>query len=190
MIRTTGRLLRRQGYHGTGLNQIVAEAEAPKGSMYFYFPGGKAELAAAAVEDYAGKVTDILRQLVVETGSAAQGVAAYLDRMADGFDRVGFAEGCTVATAAAEVAPQEPRIGDATRHALEAWTEQLAKQLVFEGHPASEAHRLATAAITLIEGSIVMAKGMQSTAPVREVRDTVVALLTSPKRRPRAKSPS
>ncbi len=182
MIRTTGRLLRQQGYHGTGLNQIVAEAGAPKGSMYFYFPGGKAELAAAAVDRYAGKVTELLLALLAEHGTAAGAVAAYLDRMATGFDERGFADGCTVASAAAEVAPNEPVIGSATKRALVAWTEALAARLVAEGHPGSEAHRLATAAITLIEGAIVMAKGTQSTDPVREVRDTVVALLTPPPR--------
>src|ERR1700709_759394 len=37
-------LFRRQGYNGTGLKQVVAEADAPFGSLYHHFPGGKAEL--------------------------------------------------------------------------------------------------------------------------------------------------
>ena len=49
MVVTTAKLLQRQGYNGTGLNQIVAEAEAPKGSLYFHFPGGKEQLAAEAI---------------------------------------------------------------------------------------------------------------------------------------------
>ena len=49
LIRTAMRLFRRQGYASTGLNQILAESGAPKGSLYHYFPGGKEELAVAAV---------------------------------------------------------------------------------------------------------------------------------------------
>ena len=49
-IASTGRLLRRQGYAATGLNEIVSRSGAPKGSLYFHFPGGKEELAAAAME--------------------------------------------------------------------------------------------------------------------------------------------
>jgi TetR/AcrR family transcriptional repressor of lmrAB and yxaGH operons len=180
MVRTTGRLLRQQGYHGTGLNQIVAEAEAPKGSMYFHFPGGKAQLAAAAIDHFSERVMRLLHDLVVEHGSQAAGMAAYLDRMAEGFDRVGFAEGCTVATVAAEAAPQEPRLAEATGRALRGWIDALAQGLELEGHEPLEAHRLATAGIALIEGAIVMARGTQSSEPVRQVRDVIAALLAKP----------
>lgn len=44
-------LLRRQGYHATGLAEIVATAGAPRGSLYFHFPGGKEELVCAALAD-------------------------------------------------------------------------------------------------------------------------------------------
>ena len=43
-------LFRRQGYAGTGLNDIVELSGAPKGSLYHYFPDGKASIAEAAVD--------------------------------------------------------------------------------------------------------------------------------------------
>jgi TetR/AcrR family transcriptional repressor of lmrAB and yxaGH operons len=188
MVRTTGRLLRQQGYHGTGLNQIVAEAEAPKGSMYFHFPGGKAQLAAAAIDHFSERVMRLLHDLVVEHGSQAAGMGAYLDRMADGFERVGFEEGCTVATVAAEAAPCEPRLAEATGRALRGWIDALAQGLELEGHDPVTAHRLATAGIALIEGAIVMARGTQSAEPVRQVRDVITTLLAKPAKRARAAS--
>src|ERR1700692_1364108 len=48
-LRATAELLQRQGYSATAVNEIVARSGAPKGSLYFLFPGGKEELAIAAM---------------------------------------------------------------------------------------------------------------------------------------------
>ncbi|GAA3331467.1 hypothetical protein GCM10020331_088170 [Ectobacillus funiculus] len=40
-----------QGYHATGLNQILTESETPKGSLYYHFPNGKEQLAIEAVNN-------------------------------------------------------------------------------------------------------------------------------------------
>lgn len=47
------RLFQQFGYHGVGLSEILAEARAPKGSLYHHFPDGKAQLAVAAVDSIA-----------------------------------------------------------------------------------------------------------------------------------------
>ncbi|MBK8129269.1 MAG: TetR/AcrR family transcriptional regulator [bacterium] len=44
IIQSTCQLIEIQGYHATGIKQILAESEAPKGSLYYYFPDGKDEL--------------------------------------------------------------------------------------------------------------------------------------------------
>src|SRR5919109_4577663 len=49
VIQTAASLFRAQGYHATGLNQVIAEGRAPKGSLYFHFPGGKEQLAVESL---------------------------------------------------------------------------------------------------------------------------------------------
>ncbi|MCB1006569.1 MAG: TetR/AcrR family transcriptional regulator, partial [Acidimicrobiales bacterium] len=143
MIRSTARLIRRQGYYGTGLNDIVAEADAPKGSLYFHFPGGKVQLAAEALDLFGTNVERMLADGIVELGSASAAVAAYLDRVADGFDTRGTGNGCAIAVVAAEAAPSEPALAEATSRALRLWTDGLTRQLVSEGHTEAQAHALA-----------------------------------------------
>ena len=46
MVEAAARLLARQGYHATGVAQVLAEAGAPRGSLYFHFPAGKEQMAA------------------------------------------------------------------------------------------------------------------------------------------------
>ena len=58
LIYTAARLFRQQGYAATGINDILREAGAPKGSFYHYFPGGKEELGAAAIRHAMGLSRD------------------------------------------------------------------------------------------------------------------------------------
>ena len=49
IMETTAQLFQRYGYTGTGLKQIVAEANAPFGSIYHHFPNGKAQLGEEVI---------------------------------------------------------------------------------------------------------------------------------------------
>src|SRR5437016_13371310 len=49
IVETSAELFRRQGYSATGVKQIVTAAQAPFGSLYHFFPGGKEQLGAEAV---------------------------------------------------------------------------------------------------------------------------------------------
>ena len=49
IVQTSAELFRRQGYNATGVKQIVTAAQAPFGSIYHHFPGGKEQLGAEAI---------------------------------------------------------------------------------------------------------------------------------------------
>lgn len=50
ILRAASKLFQVKGYNATGLNEILKESGAPKGSLYYYFPNGKEELALAAIK--------------------------------------------------------------------------------------------------------------------------------------------
>src|SRR3954454_18647375 len=49
IVHRSAELFRRQGFAGTGVKQIVAEASAPFGSLYHFFPGGKEQLGEEVI---------------------------------------------------------------------------------------------------------------------------------------------
>ena len=71
MIDTTARLLLLRGYYGTALSDILAESGAPRGSLYFHFPGGKDELVLAATQASADATTAALVETLARAGVAA-----------------------------------------------------------------------------------------------------------------------
>ena len=66
-IATAERLFRIQGYTATGLTQILEESGAPKGSFYFHFPRGKAQLAEEAIDNYIANRIAVLRDISANT---------------------------------------------------------------------------------------------------------------------------
>jgi TetR/AcrR family transcriptional repressor of lmrAB and yxaGH operons len=177
LVRSTSRLLRTQGYAATGLNQVMAEADAPKGSMYFHFPGGKVELAAAAVDHFAERVTRRMDRYLADHDTVREAVTAIFDAYVEHLDQTGFTEGCAVATVALDAAATHETLAAATSRALRTWTGTLASGLEAEGRSPGQAHALATLIIATIEGTIVMAKGEHSTEPIATTRDLLKTLL-------------
>ncbi|MDP1683903.1 TetR/AcrR family transcriptional regulator, partial [Hydrogenophaga sp.] len=58
--------LRRRGLHGIGLTELLAQAGAPKGVLYHHFPGGKTELAVAAIDDVVARMLRGLDTLLAQ----------------------------------------------------------------------------------------------------------------------------
>jgi TetR/AcrR family transcriptional regulator, lmrAB and yxaGH operons repressor len=179
LVRSTSRLLRTQGYAATGLNQVMTEADAPKGSMYFHFPGGKEQLAAAAVDLFAQRTSARLDRYLTENATVRDAVVAIFDGYVEHLERTDYREGCAVASVALDAASAHDALAEATGRALRAWTDRLAQALEAEGRAPAQAHQLATLVIATIEGTVVMAKGERSTEPVAAARDALRTILST-----------
>jgi TetR/AcrR family transcriptional repressor of lmrAB and yxaGH operons len=175
MVTTTAKLLQRQGYHGTGINQIVAEAEAPKGSLYFHFPGGKEQLAAEAIAASAAYLDHAL--LACERPTAAECVDLYVAEAAGLMERSNFHDGCPIATVTLEVGPTSELIGDACAEAIELLVTRLAGWLERDGFTASVARQRAELVYAAIEGALIFAKARRSVEPLTTLRRQLSELL-------------
>src|SRR5437764_4148865 len=62
LVETTAQLLQRQGLNGTGVLEVLRESGAPRGSLYFHFPGGKEQLTVEAIDYSRSVITAWLRK--------------------------------------------------------------------------------------------------------------------------------
>jgi TetR/AcrR family transcriptional repressor of lmrAB and yxaGH operons len=175
-IAATARLLRRQGYAATGLNEIVALSGAPKGSLYFHFPGGKDELAALAMAHAGEELTVAIQAVLASSPTAAEGVGRLIDALGAGLEASSYADGCPIATVALESSAESELLRATAAGAFGAWTDALRERLLASGMDAEGAERRAMFALSAIEGALILARVRRDLAPLRAVREELVAL--------------
>ena len=177
IVRSTRTLLRRQGYHGTGLAQILEHSGSPRGSLYFLFPGGKEEIAVAAVDEWAGELDAVLRQAREQSPSARAWIATLATHFADDLTASGFTEGLPVTTVTLDSVPASPALTTACHAAYARWLSTVAEGLHAYGVPPARSQTLATLLLGALEGAAVLCRAYRSTAPLDDIVAELLPLL-------------
>jgi len=160
------RLFRQKGYAATGLNDVVAASGAPKGSVYHYFPGGKAEIGKAAVQEAGRRVGETVRSLASSSRSAGELVRRHAELLAGWMAQSDYRDGAPMTTVLLETAPWDAAITSAGLEALGAWSGAITEKLIGDGIEASRAERLASLTISSFEGALIQARVQQSGSPL------------------------
>jgi TetR/AcrR family transcriptional regulator, lmrAB and yxaGH operons repressor len=177
IVRAAAALFRRNGYAATGINEIAEVSGAPKGSLYHYFPGGKDQIAEAAVRFAGAVVAATLETLAREHETAAAMIRAYCKLLADWMAKSGFRDGCPIATTLLEAAPQSAEMAAAGRDAFAGWCAVIARALIRDGFGKAEARRLATLAVSSLEGALILARVEASARPIEDIARALDAAL-------------
>jgi TetR/AcrR family transcriptional regulator, lmrAB and yxaGH operons repressor len=156
------RLFRKHGYHGVGLAEILAMAQAPKGSLYHHFPGGKEAIGVAVVQRLGEMVVGLMR--ASRARSAATVIADVADQLAQTMARTGH-ELCTLFSGFAAERSQSPQLGLAVREAYASMAQALVERLRADGLSPKAADELAQLVLILLEGGAMLAQAQQSAAP-------------------------
>jgi len=165
MIAAARRLFREHGYLGTALSAVVAESAAPRGSMYFHFPGGKEELATEVALVHSADAVAHINRVAGTTSTAAELIAAFLSRPRDELVASGYREGCAVAPIVIESIPASVALTDTTRRGFQDMIATLAARLAEKGLPDDRASHLAVNAVTAMEGALILTRVLRSPEP-------------------------
>jgi len=171
IVYATAQSVRERGVAATGLRGVVADADAPRGSLQHYFPGGKDQLVGEALLWSGNYAADQVRRFVAELRKPTPGglFAAMAGQWRDEFTRRGFQRGCPLVAAAADLAGTDPQLRDTVRAGFDSWLAAVRQELGRMGVPAGRAATLATLMISALEGAIVLARINQDVRPLSTV---------------------
>jgi TetR/AcrR family transcriptional repressor of lmrAB and yxaGH operons len=179
IINSTRILLRRQGYHGTGLAQIIEHSGAPRGSVYFLFPGGKEQMAVEAVTSWAAELTELIKRTRAGAGSARQWVETMAEHFGEELRGSGFTEGLPLTTIALDSVPASAALTASCRLAYDGWLAALVEGLTGFGVPESRAADLAELMLAAVEGAVLLCRVYQSIEPLQRISPQVLDLVTA-----------
>ncbi len=177
ILETTCDLLEAQGYHATGLSQIIAASGTPKGSLYYYFPGGKEELAAEAIERTGQLLAGRIRNGLSIHERASEAVCSFVQRIASAVETSGFRAGGPLTTVAMETVNTSERLNHVCREAYQQLQQTVEEKLLACDYGTERAKHLAIFIISSIEGGIILSRTEHSGAPLRHVAEELGFLL-------------
>ena len=177
ILETTCDLLENQGFHATGLNEIVRESGAPKGSIYYYFPEGKEEIISESVA-YAGqRVAERIQAHLAGTEDPAQVVQSFVETIAHHVEASGFRAGGPLTIVASETATTSERINQSCQEAYTQLRNAFAEKLTRAGIELENAASLAWMITSAIEGGIILSRTYHTGDPLRQVAASLFCLI-------------
>jgi AcrR family transcriptional regulator len=163
IVQASAELLAKQGYNATGVKQIVSAAQAPFGSLYHFFPGGKEELGAEAIRASGAVYEQLIEAVFDPAPDPVTGVRLFFAGAAAHLEETGYADACPIATVALEVSSASEQMRLACAEVFESWIAAGAQRLERSGVSPEHARALIVAMLAALEGAFVLARASQST---------------------------
>ena len=179
VIRASLELIRRNGYAGTAISDIVASSGAPRGSVTFHFPGGKQEIAAEVVDLMTRDIMDEVDRAAASALTPADVIRAYIAEIGAALEASGFVRGCPVAPITVELAQESEAIRRGCAHFFSMWRANLARRLADRGLDETRASRVADMAVFATEGAVIVCRAEGRLDALDTVADELSVLCAS-----------
>jgi AcrR family transcriptional regulator len=175
LLAATETMLREVGMAGTGIKDVVKRSGAPIGSLYHYFPGGKAQLVHESLTIHAGKSKALIARFFNGKKPAWAAVKELFEAAAQGFDQQGADKGCAIGAVSLDLTSGDAEARRICQATFDDWAATIAPHLPFRDKATRQA--FATTIVAAIEGAFVLSRAAQSGAPFRDVGKSLAALL-------------
>ena len=187
LVTATAEMLSRRGLNATSVREVAKAADAPLGSTYHYFPGGKQQRVVEALQ-YAGE----------QFGSAlstafsecpVKGLRSFFAMWRKNLLRSDFRIGCPVLAVSIEE-PSDEAAQEALKTAdvvFAQWESLLCKSFKEAGMANKDAAQIAVMTISAFEGVAAMCRSRRSVHPLdavsAQLESTIAAAIANGKNR-------
>jgi AcrR family transcriptional regulator len=175
IVESSAELFRRQGYTGTGIKQILAQASAPFGSLYHFFPGGKEQLGEEVIRWSGAVYGQLIDAFFVPGADPVAATAAFFAAAADTLRDTGYADACPIATVALEVSSTSEPMRRACADVFTGWIDSAAARFEGYGLAPERSRSLVISMLSLLEGAFILARAQRSTEPLEVAGATATA---------------
>jgi AcrR family transcriptional regulator len=175
IIDSSAELFRRQGYTATGVKQIVEAANAPFGSIYHFFPGGKEQLAAETIRSSGRLYIQLFATIAMQAPDVTTAVGDFFAGAAETLEATDYADACPIATVALEVASTSEPLREATAEVFDSWIAGATEYFAAAGIARHTARELAFTMLSLLEGAFIFCRAMRTVEPLAFAGASAVA---------------
>jgi len=176
MLEAAETLLRERGLAGAGIQHVVARSGAPIGSVYHFFPGGKTQLVAEALQIHGEKARALFQRMLEDNATPLPERFRTLFRTAaSGFDRAGANKGCAIGTVALDLDARQEVLRKLCRDAFDGWIASIARELPWSDEAVRRS--FAEMVVASLEGAFILSRARQSGAPFITVGEWLARML-------------
>lgn len=178
IVAAAGRAIRRSGYDGTGVADIMKEAGLTHGAFYAHFASREAMLAEAAGRACAESAAAAANMVAgaPSTGALAPLLEAYLSKE----HQQQVESGCPLAALGSETARQAPEVRRVTTRHIKETADLIARQSPDWGQPGAHEHALVS--LSTMVGALMLARAVDEPALADRLREAALAHLRPPVR--------
>jgi len=166
-------MLMQQGYHGTGLKEILDAVQIPKGSFYNYF-GSKENFSAEAIQHYINPFIDQLSgHLQNSDHDALSSLQHYFNELISELEKTEFKGGCLLGNLMGEIGDTSEICQKSLQSAVHRYRNLLQTGLLKaqqEGTVRTDksAEDMADLLVNLWQGALLRMKIEQSSTPLKQ----------------------
>jgi TetR/AcrR family transcriptional regulator, lmrAB and yxaGH operons repressor len=156
ILTTAARLFQKNGYHATGLNEIIKESATPKGSLYYHFPNGKEELAAATIKLMGNTIQHHIEAELAKNSDPVRAFKEFILDLAREFNEKDSENCFSINLLALETVLISESLRKTCIEVYDLWTETYYQKLVSSGFSSERATELSLILQLMIEGAITI----------------------------------